>query len=435
MDNKRKHRRPLPDLRPKRAFRHRIRQNWDDPYPYLRPADRVSNLMDHRELMADYDALAAEHGKGPVDDQLDYFYFFLGHSWRLLDEPEFEDASVEIDGYDFLLDEAMHLMVQLVEQDESLLDPEGGYAAPYSHILEHAMRRYVTPELRRDLSSRAERLARRREGSGIGTMADHLLIALEDEGIPAGIIGLFQRLFSNAILDGLRHHDEQVHHQWEERDRSLDRWMDEIAAGDFDHPAERAVEALVAAGTRALPHLVNLVYDEDRTYGDFSVWTALGALARIPSQRSLSVLVGVLLDDDDLVAIEIPGLLAQMPDLACPYVDYALTVPGGPDEWTTVLAHEVLVEAKCPRAFEHLVEGLSYQGESPDEAEAVQVGASFGLLEIGDRRAIPVLHSWLQNPEANGLARYELLREITRSPHDYPWAKEIAGDLTLDTLP
>jgi HEAT repeat protein len=266
-------------------------------------------------------------------------------------------------------------------------------------------------------------------------MADHVRIALEDEGLPAAIVGLFQRLFSNAILDGLRHHDEQVQREWAERDRSLDRWTDEIAAGDFDAPAERAVEALEAAGARALPHLVKLVYDEDRTYADYSVWTALEALARIPSQRSLSVLVGALLDDDDQVAIEIPSLLAAMPDLACPYVDYALTVPGGPDEWTTMMAHEVLVKARCPGAFERLVEGLSYQGESPDDAEGVQVGASFGLLELGDELAIPVLRSWLQDPKANELARYELLREITRSPDDCPWAKEVAGDLTLDTLP
>jgi hypothetical protein len=391
--------------------------------------------MDHRELMADYDALAEKYGKGHLDDQMDYFYFFLGHSWRLLDEPEFEDASVEIDGYDFLLDEAMQLILHLVERDQSLLEPDGGCVAPYAHILEHAMRRYVTPDLRAEVSSRAERLARRREGSGIGTMADYLRVALEDGGIPAAIVSLLQRLFSNAILDALRDHDERVKREWEERDRSLDRWMDEIAVADFEHPAERAVEALVAAGNRALPHLVNLVYFDDRTYGDYSVWTALEALARIPSQRSLSVLVGALLDDDDLVAIEVPGLLAAMPDLSCPYVDYALTVPGGPDEWTMMLAYDVLVKAKCPGAFDRLVEGLSYQGESPDDAEGVQVGASLGLLELGDERAIPVLNTWLQDPEANGLARYELLREITRSPDDYPWAKEIAGDLTLDTLP
>ena len=315
-------------------------------------------------------------------------------------------------------DEAMQLMVDMVEKEQSLLDPNGGYVAPYSHILEHLMRRYVTPELRRDLSSRAERLARRREGSGIGTMADHVQIALEDDGVPMTIITLFQRLFSNAILDGLRGHDERVNRDWDERDRSLDRWMDEIAAGDFDDPAERAVEALVASADRALPHLVRLVYDEDRTYGDYSVWTALEALARIPSQRSLSVLVGALLDDDDLIAIEIPGLLAAMPDLACQYVDYALTVPGGPDEWTTMLAYDVLVKARCPGAFERLVEGLSYRGESPDDAEGVQVSASFGLLELGDERAIPVLHRWLQNPEANGLARYRSRdhRATTRGP-------------------
>jgi len=228
---------------------------------------------------------------------------------------------------------------------------------------------------------------------------------------------------------------ERFEQDWEEHDRSLDRWMEQIAAADFDQPAEQAVEELVAAGLCAIPHLVHLFYNMDLDYDDYSVATALETLARIPCQLSLHILVQALFDDDSWSSERASELLASIPDLACPYLAYALTVPGGPDWKTALWGYSLLGEARCPGAFDLLVDGLSYQGKHPVDAEICQISAADGLLALEDERAIPVLHDYLRNPQADLGARDELLYELLEHEGGHPWGAQIAGDLTSDTLP
>jgi len=391
--------------------------------------------MDYREMLPGYDKFVAEMGKEAFEEQMDYFYFFLGRSGRLGSEREFQDVTLDLDPYDFLVYAASDFLVDMVNKKGDIFEPEGGYVAPYKHMLDHAMSRYLTSELRADLRQRARRTARRREGTGIGSMADAVEIGLEDEKIPAIIITLLPKLFSDALIRSVLDQSERFDQDWEERNRSLDCWMEQIAAADFDQPAEQAVEKLVQAGPRALPHLAHLFYNMDLGYDDYSVATALETFARIPSQLSLHILVQALFDDDDWSSERASELLAGMPDLACPYLSYALTVPGGPD-WSTVLwGYGVLAEAQCPGAFDMLVEGLSYQGKSPYDPEVGQVSAADGLLILGDERAIPILHDHLRNPQADLRARHELLYRLMEHDGGHPWGTQIAGDLTPDTLP
>jgi HEAT repeat protein len=211
--------------------------------------------------------------------------------------------------------------------------------------------------------------------------------------------------------------------------------MEQIVAADFDRPAEQAVEELAAAGARALPHLYHLWSDWNRGYEDYAVTTAFQTFARIPSQLSLWVLVQGLVDDDDWSSEEAAEQLAGLPDLACPYLLYALTAPGGP-AWSLALwGYDVLAKARCPRAFELLVQGLWYQGEEPHLAEGIQMSASLGLMDLGDERAIPVLHEWLRDPQADLGARDELVYGLTVSRDGHPWTEEIVGNLTPETLP
>ena len=409
--------------------------DWDDPLPPLRAEDRLSNLMDYREIVPGYDGLVAELGKERFDEYMDELFFLLSHSARLLDEPEFQDVSVSIHPHDFLVFEAAEVIHETFEKNKSLLHPDGGFVEPFEHVLRHAMDRYLTPALGAGLRRRARRVAHRLQGTALGSMASALQIAFDDEGIPRLLIGLLHKLFSDAILEAVLNHDEQFEREWEERHRSLDPWMEQIAAADFDRPAERAVEKLVKAGTRALPHLTHLFYDTDAGYDDYAVATAFEVFARIPSQLSLWVLVQSLLDDNDWSSEEAADRLAELPELACPYFHYALTVPGGPDWLVALWGYDVVARAECPRAFELLVEGLSYAGDSADSAEGIQVFASSGLVELGDERAIPILREWLQDPEANAMARQELIYELTEQKGGHPWAAPIVGDLTSETLP
>ena len=432
MSKKPRQKRVRPSRRPRQA---QPNHDWQLPYPPLCPEDRLSRLLDYRDIIPGYEGFVAEMGKAAFEEEMDYFFFFLGNSDRLTDEPEFRDVELGLDPYDFLVYAAFDLFTDMVDEKGSIFKPEGGYIEPYEHILRHAMQRYLTPALRADLGRRARRTARRLRGTGIGSMADAVEVGLDDEGIPAMIITLLPKLFSDAFIDSVLNQAKRFEQDWEERDRSLDGWMEQIAAADFDRPAEQAVEELVKAGPRALPHLCHLFYNMDLGYDDYSVATTFEAIARIPCQLSLHILVQALFDDNDWSSERASELLTGMADLACPYLAYALTVPGGPD-WETVLwGHSILGKAQCPGAFDFLVNGLSYQGKKPFDAEIGQISAAEGLLELGDERAVPILHDYLRNPQADLEARGELLYMLVEHEGGHPWGAQIAGDLTEDTLP
>jgi HEAT repeat protein len=409
--------------------------DWQLPFPPLGPEDRLSTVMDYREFIPDYDEFVAEVGKDALEEEMDYFYFFLGNSDHLTKEREFRDVKLGIDSHDFLVYAAHDFLIDMVNKDGSIWDPEGGLVKPYEHIVQHAIARHLTPALRADLQRRARRTARRRRGTGIGSMAQAVEVALDDEGTPIMIITLVPQLFSDALIQSVLDHAERYEQEWEERDRSLDRWMEQIAAADFDQPAEQAVERLAAAGPRAMPHVAHLFYDMDLEYDDYPVATALEIAARIPSQLSLRFLVQALFDDDDWISERAAELLAGLPDLACPYLIYALTVPDGPDWETALWGYSLLGKARCPGAFDILVDGLSYQGKGPYDAEVGQISAAEGLLELWDERAIPILHDYLRDPQADLRARGELLYTLLEHEGGHLWGPQIAGDLTPDTLP
>ncbi len=407
--------------------------DWRLPFPPLGPDDRLSNLIDYREITPGYDEFVAEMGKEAFEEQMDYFYFFLGNSERLTDEPEFQNVKLGLDPYDFLVYAAFDFLTAMVDKKGSIWDPEGGLVEPYEHIVQHATSRYLTPALRADLKQKARRTARRRRGTGIGSMADAVEIALDDEGIPTMIITLLPQLFSNALVQGVLDQAERFEQDWEERDRSLDRWMEQIAVADFQ-PAEEAIEKLVAAGTSALPHIVHLFYDLALEYDDYPVVAALETAARIPCQLSLHLLTQALFEAIGRTSDRAAELLAGLPDLTCPYLAYALTIPGGPEWQPALWGYSLMGKARCPGAFDLLVDGLSYQGEKPLDAEGVQLSAAEGLLELGDELAIPVLHDYLRNPQADLRARGELLYILLEDEGGHPWGAQIARDLTPDTL-
>ncbi len=406
---------------------------WRWPFPPLQPEDRLSTIMDYRDIVTDYDQIAAEVGEDVLQEELDYFYFFLTQSHHLTEEPEFKDVDPGIDPYDFLIYEAYDFFVKMKEDKFSIWAPEGGLVSPYEHIVMHAFSRYLTPRLHTNLKRRVRRIARRCRATGTGAMADAVAIAMEDEGISPLMITLLQQLFSKAILQGVLDLPEQHERDWEKRDRSLDSWMKKIANADFDQPANEAIEKLAAAGPRALPQVDRLFYDPDTEYyTDYPVVAAIEIAGRIPSQRSLRLLLEALLKGGLEEAYE---QLVKMPDLVCPYLAYALTVPDGPDWDTALWGYALLGKVKCPGALDLLVEGLAYQGEKPYEAEGIQLSAADGLLDLGDERAIPILHDYLRNPQADLGARDELLYKLTEHNGGHPWAVEIVGDLTPETLP
>ena len=126
----------------------------------------------------------------------------------------------------------------MVDKKSSIWDPEGGLVKPYEHIVQHAMSRYLTPKLRADLKRRARRTARRCRGTGTGSIADAVELGLDDLKIPTMIITLLPQLFSDTLVQSVLDWEKRHKQNWEKRDRSLDHWMEQIVAADFDQPAE-----------------------------------------------------------------------------------------------------------------------------------------------------------------------------------------------------
>jgi len=409
--------------------------DWQLPYPPLAPEDRMSAIMNYAEFVPGYDEFVAEMGKQAFEEQMDYFYFFLGNSDRLIDEPEFQDVELGIDPYDFVVFAAHDFLTDMAAEKGDIWSPEGGLVPPYDHIVQHAISRYLTPTLQADLKRRTRRTAHRCRGTGIGSMANAVKIELDDEGPPSTIVTLLPTLFSNALIQSVLDTAKQHERDWEERDRSLDRWMEQITAADFDQPAEQAIEKLAAAGQRAMPHIAHLFYGLELEYDEYPVITALELAARIPCQLSLRFLTQTLFDSGDWPADRAAELLSNMPDLACPYLTYALTVPGGPKWQVALQGYMLLGKLECPGTFDVLVDGLSYLGHSPHDPEVGQLSAAEGLLALGDEQAIPTLHDYLRNPQASLEARSELLYMLLEHDGGHPWGTQIAGDLTLDTLP
>ncbi len=430
----------------KRKRRHRTRPrqrkrwensdyDWWQPYPPLRPEDRLSNLEEHnyRDLISGYDELVAEIGEEKLTEMMDYYFFFLSRSGLLIDEPEMDDVDLHLDPDDFLVYATRDFIISSMEEKLDLFDQEeGGYVKEYEHILDHAFQRYLTPPVLANLRRRLRRIVRRRRNTGIGSMADAVEIALSEQDVPLMIITLLQQLFSDALLQTVLNQREYTEQAWEERDRSLDTWMEQIAAADFDHPATEAVEKLVRAGKRAMPHVIHLFYNLELEYGDYPVSTALEIAGQIPCQLSLHILLQTLFEDIGNSSELAFDLLAEMPDLVCPYLAYALTVPGGPDWETAMFGYSLLSKLRCPEAFGLLVEGLSYQGDNAADGEAGQTYAAEGLLELGDERAIPILHDYLRDPQANTTAQGELLYMLREEDGGHPWAAQVAGDLELE---
>lgn len=433
-------------MRKKRKRRHRTRPrqrkrwehsgyDWQQPYPDLRPEDRLSSLSGHsyRDMISGYDELVAEMGEEELVEMMDYYFFFLGRSSLLIDEPELENIDLHLDPYDFLVYATLDFVVSSVDEKQDLFDQETrAYIEEYEHILSHTIQRHLTPPVLGNLRRRLRRIARRRRNTGIGSMADAVEIALSEQDVPFIIITLLQQLFSNALLQAGLDQSKHAKQAWEERDRSLDPWMEQVAAADLDHPADKAVEKLAQAGKRAMPHVAHLFYDSDLEYGDYPVDSALEIAAQIPCQLSLHILLQALFDNVGSSSELALDLLAEMPDLVCPYLAYALTIPGGPDWETAMFGYSLLGKTRCPGAFDLLVEGLSYQASDPADTETGQTYAAEGLLELGDERAIPILHDYLRDPQANAAAREELLYTLREEDGGHPWAPQVAGDLQLE---
>lgn len=398
-------------------------------WPELSPTDRLSSFMDYRTIIPDYDQAVAEMGKEEADELLDYFFYFLMQSWTLANEPELADFYFPIDPYDFLIYETHELIMDLVDQGQ--FDAEAFYGTDenpnprFDHIIRHGLERHFTPRVQRGLKRRVQRIEAHNKGRVIGSIASAVALALEDFRLPPLIIALVVRLYSAALLDGVLNLPKQYKRDWEERDRRLDRWGEEICQGSFEQPAEEAVRRLIAAGERALPILADIIYERDYYYEDYPVLTALEIAGHIPCQRSLRMLLDALIEDIGAASELAFELLPTMPELACPYFRYALTRPK-PLDWEIVMyGYPILGRARCEGAFDIIVQGLRYQGEDDFSTESIQCSAWESLLELGDPRAVPVLLDYLRDEAANEGAKEELLHVLATSKDKYPLAQEI----------
>jgi len=365
----------------------------------------------------------AEVGEEEFREVMDYFFYFISNSVELLDEPELKGYQLPVDPYDFLIFEAYdYLLETVIEKKQSIWQEDGSLDEPYHHIVACGLQRYLTPDVRHQLRRRVARIAARTKGTFTGEMASTVEIALDDEQMSPMMISMLEKLCSDTFIDRVLDLPEQLGRDWEGRDRSLDRWADEIRQASFDQPNDEAVRQLAEAGKAALPVLVHMYFDEGYDWGDYPLLAAIEALGQIPSQLSLHVLVQTLIEDGNGESVAAFESLSNMRDIACEYFHYALTKPE--PKWEIELyGYQFLGKAGCEDAFDLLEHGLKR-----DEAVA-QMSACDGLLALGDRRAIPLLRDFLRSEEADGDAKDELLYALQQRDEAPPWADEILEGL------
>jgi len=382
-------------------------------WPVLGPEDRMSACVDYRTVLGNYDELVAAEGEEQVRESLDYLFYFLDHSYALLDEPEFRDLRWSLEPHDYLVYELYeyidaHQGTDLEGIGPLLPDPR------VLHMVSDGLDRYTTPALRRDIAGRAQDLIQRLPGTVQAAMAQAVQFAAEDPSISPLLVGLLVQSFRRTLLDAVLDLPELIDREWEARDRSLDRWREAIYSATPDHLARDAVAALQAAGSAALPQVQRIYYDTSLNCGDQPFGEALEVAAAIPSALSFWLLRQTLVDCPLMRDWVAEQMAAQMPAFACAYFNYLLTAPEPPDADLAVAGLGVIVAAHCPDAPALAVDALHYHVDDAEATERVQVAAWEAVLALGDPEAILELREYLADEQASARAR-DLLVEALQS--------------------
>ncbi len=383
----------------------------------LAPEERFSNYADYAVIVPNYQELVAAQGEEQARENLDYIFYFLSHSAELLDEPEFKDLNWRLDAHDYLVYE-LYTYAQTPEgqRPEALgpqLDDEH-----VRHIVHDGLRRYLTPAMRRDVERRARTLARRQAGSLLAAEAQTVAIALEGRTVEPLTVGLLVESLRSTLLQAVANLPELLDREWDERESTLDRWLEALLEADAEHPAEEAVQRLREAGPAALPFAKYIYYtaEQEGRCDDYAFRTALDLAAGIPAGQSLWLLAGAIVDCPILSHWVAEQLATSMPGLACAYCGYLLTDPLPANARLAAAGLEVVVAARCPAAFNLARAGLSYRVADAAQTEAVQTAAWEALLALGDPAAIPILRSYLGDERASRAARDGLLEALRGEP-------------------
>ena len=379
--------------------------------PRLTKEERLSSYVDYALLLPNYPDLVAAEGEKRARDILDYLFHYLGLSVELLDEPEFAELHWPLAPHDYLVYELYH---HILAQGWDRLD---GLTSELSderieHMIHDGLRRLLGPDMRHQVRSRAHSLSGRLDAGALQMEAQAVATALGELAIDPMAISVLVESLRRALVAAAADLPERIEREWEERDRSLDGWLEAIRRPGSPTVREEAIRRLQEAGRAALPLVAHMYHDLDYTCHDEPLQAALHVAAAIPDPQSLWFLSEAMRDCAALAGWAASQLAANMPAEAAAYWRFLLTEPAPADPCVAANAVIAASAARLPQAYDLALLGLEYKAADPSATEAVQVAAWRALLSLDNPDAGPRLRDYVESDEASPTARDQLVQAL-----------------------
>ncbi|MGQ9684385.1 MAG: hypothetical protein ACUVX9_17805 [Anaerolineae bacterium] len=397
--------------------------------PRLTKEERLSSYVDYALLLPNYADLEAAEGEERARDILDYLFHYLGLSIELLDEPEFADLQWPLNPHDYLVYELYH---HILSQGWDRLD---GLTSELrdervEHMVHDGLRRLLVGDLRREIRSRAQRLSARVGAGVLQLEAQAVATALGELDIDPMAISALVESLRRALVDAAADLPERIEREWEERDRSLDGWLEAIRRPGSSTVRQEAIRRLQEAGRAALPLVAHMYHDLDYTCHDEPLQAALQVAAAIPDPQSLWFLSEAMRDCAGLAGWAASQMAANMPAEAAAYWRFLLTEPAPTDPCVAANALIAASAARLPEAYDLALLGLEYKAADPSATEAVQVAAWRALLDLDNPDAGQRLRDYVESDEASPTARDQLVQALVSEPQE-GWRADILRRLPV----
>ncbi|MBI5739351.1 MAG: hypothetical protein HZA16_01410 [Nitrospirae bacterium] len=334
-------------------------------------------------------------------------------------------------GYDFgvdLYDPVVEDMMDMVHQhfDE---DPEKLYSdSRYYSILTRGVNRHVTRKARYEIFSALGTMYKKAGGRDRARIKTARM-ALADEGIHPGLIGIVLELYNRHVFERA---SERLRLEGEEVSE-----LQELVEKIRKEPSEDNIIKLASYGEKAIGEIGYAIFDKEAEDEGIENW--LEAAARIPCHRTAKLLLDVLLDfgiNDDEVNRLRPHLVGMFPLLSIHI--YNMLDAKDTEFFDRWMLYEFLVSVPEPKVFYYLRREFinrTYWNDDPQKGDEEAALEFYGkitdwLISLADRRAAPVFIRLLHEGKDMGFQQ-EVLNIVSGKLRDSLWHDEIQTGLRL----
>jgi len=359
-----------------------------------------------------------------IDEKMEEeFYDALGKTGRLI--RYFRNGyDFCIDPYDPVVEDITDMVHEHLDEDPEKLYNDGRYFS----ILTRGIKRHATLKVRYEIFS-ALGAAYKKAGGRDRARIRTARMALEDDGIHAGLIGIVFELYNRNVFEKT---SERLRLEGEE-DPELQQLVEQIRT----EPSGEIISKIESYGEKAIGEIGYAIFDEEGEVDE--LWNLLEAAVRIPCHRTAKLLLDVLLDfginDEELKRLK-TYLLGMFPLLSIHI--YNMLDKKDTEFFDRWMIYEFLISIPEPRVFYYLRRELinnKYWNDNPhaeDDEAALEFYGEIAdwLISLADRRAVPVFIRLLHKGKDMGFQQ-EVLNAVSEKLRGSLWYEEIQSGLRL----